>query len=246
MVTKGSELIVVSETSSTNEWISQRFDSLQHGSAVMAYYQTAGKGQVANSWESERGKNVLLSVLLEPVKIPIDRQFLLSELIALSVLDVLHNQLKLAVCIKWPNDIYVGDKKIAGLLIENSVSATIMCKSVIGIGLNVNQTAFVSDAPNPVSMRQLTNREFNLPQLALSLCHRIKERYAQFDLSQAEGLHADYFRHLYRHVGFHLFQCGDEVFEAEIEAVCLTGHLCLHTKKGDHLVFAFKEVKFVI
>lgn len=147
--------IALEEVSSTNTWLAQHADELLHLTMVTAERQTAGRGQRGNSWESEPGANLTFSLLIRPEGVPARSQFSISEATALAVTDLLAIY-GVKATVKWPNDIYVGDRKICGILIEHAVMGTSIMHSIIGAGLNVNQTRFVSDAPNPVSLLQLT------------------------------------------------------------------------------------------
>ena len=147
-----TRIIHVEETHSTNsllrEWLEQ--EPLSTGSVIVADFQTAGRGQVGNVWESARGKNLTFSLVLYPQALPVNQQFLISQIAALSVKETLDAYTE-GISIKWPNDIYWQDKKICGMLIENDLSGHNLLRSIIGIGINLNQTIFRGDAPNPVS-----------------------------------------------------------------------------------------------
>ena len=248
MVVANSEIshIHLPEVDSTNAWLRNNLTQHRHGFVVSADYQTSGKGQAANKWESERGSNLLFSLLLEPTKIPVEQQFLLSQLISISIVNTLREELGRPVTIKWPNDIYVGDQKLSGILIENTIMDGQLAKSIVGVGLNVNQHLFTSDAPNPVSMYQLRNKTFDCDSLLKNLITKILLEYERFDLNQSSELQATYFKLLYRNKGFHRFKTAEAEFEAEIDSVLPTGPIRLHTKKGEYKLFAFKEVQFVI
>ena len=152
-------IIRLDETNSTNNYLRELLagDALPEGSLVIADFQTAGKGQVGNSWESEARKNLMFSLLLYPDFLPANRQFLISQIASLSVKETLDGYID-SVTVKWPNDIYWKDRKICGMLIENDLSGQHLYCSVIGIGLNINQEVFRSNAPNPVSLTQITGR----------------------------------------------------------------------------------------
>ena len=174
---RGLKFVYLDEVDSTNRWL------LEHGGddiVVTAEYQTAGKGQGSHTWESERGANLLFSILIHPVGIKPARQFLLSEVWALSLRDSLGEYVD-GIVIKWPNDIYWFDKKISGTLIETHLSGGMVREVVIGTGVNVNQTVFLSDAPNPVSLRQAcgTDREIDRYDLLNKILSRFVENYQQ-------------------------------------------------------------------
>ncbi len=150
------KIIHIDETDSTNRWL--REQGGEEDVVVWADYQTAGKGQGTNSWESERGKNLTFSVLLHPQDIPANKQFSISMLVSLALCEALGQHIG-DLSIKWPNDIYWRNAKIAGILIEHRISGSLIRDSIIGIGLNVNQRHFLSDAPNPVSLWQICEQD---------------------------------------------------------------------------------------
>ena len=154
------QIIRLAETDSTNNYLREQCakDRLPEGSLVIADFQTAGKGQVGNSWESEAGKNLMFSILLYPDFLPANRQFLISQIASLSVKETLDEYTD-SVTVKWPNDIYWKDRKICGMLIENDLSGHNLYCSIIGIGINLNQAVFRGDAPNPVSLFQIIGKE---------------------------------------------------------------------------------------
>ena len=242
------KIIHIDETDSTNQWIKvhKRDGSLQAKRAsssafcVLSEYQTAGRGCGTNTWESERGKNLLFSMLIHPTDIPASRQFLVSMVMANSIAKVVSKYVK-NVSIKWPNDIYVGDRKICGILIENHLQGGIINDSILGVGLNVNQLRFVSDAPNPVSLANLTGREFDREML-------LQQLLASFDAEWAaiEGVRSRYLEQLYRRTGFYRYRDTRGEFFAELVTVEEDGHLVLRNIDGDDHRYAFKEVTFII
>ena len=216
---------------------------------VKADYQTAGRGQGSNTWESEDGKNLLFSLMVRPHTVPVASQFVLSMTMAVALKEALDGYAE-GFELKWPNDIYYGDRKLAGMLIEHSLTSTKISQTIIGIGLNVNQQKFISDAPNPVSLSQITGREHDLTELLHAICNRIEE-YTAFDGYDAEAfaaLHSRYMEHLYRHDGaMHPFALpGGEQIEASIADVHRDGILTLRHADGTMHDYAFKEVAFVI
>jgi len=158
----GNTIVRLQETESTNNYANTqiRENVVLEGTVFLAYEQTAGRGQLSNFWESEAGKNLTFSLVLYPDFLEIRRQFMLSKVVTLGIYTALHkyvDQLK----IKWPNDIYAGNRKLGGILIENSIMYGLLKSSVVGIGLNVNQSVFHSTAPNPVSLQILTNQHYD-------------------------------------------------------------------------------------
>lgn len=237
------------ELVSTITWMHDELktNTLSHGYCVYTDFQTGGRGQGKNSWESERAQNVMFSLLLRPEKIGALQQFFISEMVALAISEVLEKYLKTNVHIKWPNDIYVDDRKICGILIENKLSGNHIASCIIGAGINVNQKKFLSDAPNPVSMFQLAGQTFDRDVILDEMVSLILDKYESFLPENPEMLQKQYFEKLYRNAGFFTFKSKEgEPFEAEIHAVLPTGHLVLKEKNGQLRTFAFKEVQFVI
>lgn len=230
------------QTHSTNVllWEMIREKSLPEGFVVQTDFQTAGKGQIGNSWESEAGRNLLFSMVLYPQRVTVDNQFLLSQLVSLGIKKALDEYTD-GITVKWPNDIYWNDKKLVGILIENSLQGTKIKSSVIGIGLNVNQKVFVSNAPNPVSLLQITGKRQNRKLLLGKICRNIMELYAELNLSEIRTAYAEA---LYRKDGFHTYSTETETFQARIISVHSDGQLELETKLGERKGFYFKEVRF--
>jgi len=233
------QIIHIDETDSTNRWLTTQGDSTPaENKVVWADYQTAGRGCGTNRWESERGKNLLFSMLIHPIDLPANRQFHISMAVSLAICEALGQHIG-ALSIKWPNDIYWKNAKICGILIENTLQGDCIKDSVIGVGLNVNQRRFLSDAPNPVSLWQICGREFDREQLlhdilnALDhhLYHDVKEQYCSL---------------LYRRHGYHPYVDDESAFMAEIVDVEDDGHLLLRDDSGLLRRYAFKEVQFVI
>ena len=207
---------------------------------VLADYQTAGRGCGTNKWESERGKNLLFSMLIHPADLPANRQFLVSMVMANSITKVVSKYVK-NVSIKWPNDIYVGDRKLCGMLIENRLQGSTIKDSIIGVGLNVNQLRFVSDAPNPVSLANLTGREFDRDQLLQELLQAFDEEWEDIN-----GVRSRYLEQLYRRTGSYRYRDSSGEFLAELVTVEEDGHLVLRNIDGYSHKYAFKEVQFII
>jgi BirA family biotin operon repressor/biotin-[acetyl-CoA-carboxylase] ligase len=232
------------EVGSTNTWLRENLASLPHATVVTATNQTAGRGQRGNSWESAPGKNLTFSLLLRPEGFPAANQFYISEAVALGIAGVLQEMLPdRDVAVKWPNDIYVGDKKICGILIENSLMGTDISHSIAGIGINVNQQQFLSDAPNPVSLYQLTECEYPLEPLL----HDVVGNILNLLNEDPEKLHQAYLDTLYRpdKARYRDASTGQE-FDAAIHAIAPNGMLTLRDLADDALrTYAFKEVSLI-
>ena len=206
--------------------------------AVVADYQTAGRGCGTNTWESERGKNLLFSLLIHPAEVPAVKQFRISMAISLAILDTLEQHIG-DVSIKWPNDVYWRNGKLGGILIENRLQGGCIKDCIIGVGLNVNQEQFHSDAPNPVSLKRIHGQETEREQL-------LSDILVRFDEYLTQDLKARYLSRLYRRKGFHPYADKEGAFMAEIIDVEDDGHLLLRDDNGHDRRYAFKEVQFVI
>jgi BirA family biotin operon repressor/biotin-[acetyl-CoA-carboxylase] ligase len=234
------EIIHIGETDSTNQWLKDHTEG-QTPCVVVADFQTAGRGCGTNTWESEQGKNLLFSVMLHPENLPANKQFQISMAISLAIVDAV-GQLVGDLSIKWPNDIYWRNGKLAGILIENRLQGTLIKDSIIGVGLNVNQREFKSKAPNPVSLWQITGQETDREQLLQDILERLERYMAPSNLPNGEA----YRKKLYRRKGFHPYTDKDGAFMAEIAGVEADGHLLLIDDNGQQRRYAFKEVTFII
>ncbi len=232
---------------STNAVLSDMPDA-EAATVIAARSQTAGRGQRGASWEAQPGANLTFSQLFRPSSMHAARQFELSMLISLAVADTIDNVLKLANCdkrakIKWPNDIYVDDYKISGILIENKLSGACIDRSIAGIGLNVNQRVFLSDAPNPISLINIIGTETALEPLLETLAGRLADYVDNYN-GDAAALKQRYMQRLYRGDGHeYTFMRPDGTqFRAAITDVETDG--TLHLSDGN--AYAFKEVAYKI
>ena len=216
------------------------------GDIILAQCQTAGRGQRGHTWESREGENLTFSLLLEPQFLSPSEQFLISECVALGVCDALLHY-GIEAQIKWTNDIYIGNRKLAGILIEHKLQGSALARTVAGIGLNVNQKAFSDDLPNPISMAQTTGREFDREEVLQTVATSLMARYEQLREGGARELQADYHQRLYRLGQEHCYALPDgSRFRGIIRGVEPTGALRIENERGEQLSFLFKEVEFVI
>ena len=241
------KIIRLVETDSTNNYLREQSAKarLPEGSLVIADFQTAGKGQVGNSWESEAGKNLMFSILLYPDFLPANRQFLISQMASLSVKETLEKYTD-SVTVKWPNDIYWKDRKICGMLIENDLSGQYLYCSVVGIGLNINQEIFRSDAPNPVSLTQITGKTYDREDVLACFLRIFFNYYFLLLQEKEEEIRAAYMAALYHGDGYYFYIDENGSFEARIHAIEPTGHLILQLRDGERRRYAFKEVTTVV
>ena len=240
--------IHLNETHSTNSYLRElimREKEQPEGTVVITDYQTAGRGQKGNSWESERGKNLTFSILLHPNHIPPGKQFILSQLISIAIVGVLKKYDR-HFTIKWPNDIYWKEKKIAGMLIEVDLTGSSLSNAIIGIGININQRHFKSDAPNPISLTQITGKEHNLSELLEKILDSIVDEYNKYTPDNEEEIRQKYMALLFRNKGVYPYLYGEEIFNASIEGIEPNGQLILKKENGSIHTFAFKEISFVI
>ena len=218
-----------------------------HGDVVVALEQTAGRGQRGNKWDSAAGQNLTLSLIWKPDFLPAKEQFLLSEAVALALVDTLA-QYKVEATIKWTNDIYVGDDKVCGVLIEHDLGTEgKLARTIVGIGLNINQKEFAEWVPNPTSLALLTGSEHNINEVFEKLYDSLEARYEMLK-SEPEKLQSDYHSHLYRLASEHTYKLpSGEEFVATLEGVKPSGELALrHKADGQLCHYLFKEVEFVI
>lgn len=236
------------ELISTNTELSRLISlDLEEFSVVITDFQTSGRGQMGASWESERGANLLFSKLFYPHFIAIKDFFLLSQFSSLAILDFLNHYFPSSdFSIKWPNDIYYADKKIAGILIENSIQGSFISSSIIGIGLNVNQLHFHSDAPNPISLSAITGVHYTLSSLFTDLNHFLHLRYQQLLSGDFTTIRSDYQKHLYRYNQLYLYEDNSGQFQAVLDSVANDGKLNLRLTSGEIRSYYFKEVRFLI
>lgn len=240
------DIIVLNEVDSTNNYAKQLIsDKLEDATVVLAYYQNNGKGQQGNYWESEAKKNLLCSLILFPSGLEAARQFLISKVVSLALLKVLSNKVE-HVSIKWPNDIYIGTKKIAGILIENTIKGSVIESTIIGVGLNINQEVFVSNAPNPISLFQLTKRYYEVQNVLNEFISSFELLWEELETGGSWDIEKCYYSNLFRRNEWSLYQKDGEEFEARIVGVGDFGQLKLENKSGEIKEFMFKEVEFVL
>ena len=240
----------VKEVPSTNTYLSQlcKESKAKEFYTVITNNQTAGRGQRGNSWESENGKNLTFSTVVFPTALAAKEQFYLSMTVAFAIVDALRDYTD-GFSIKWPNDIYWNDKKIAGILIENELEGPYVTQSIIGIGLNVNQEEFHSPAPNPVSLFQIIGTSIDREELFNKIIRGIMGGYIFLDTAYTEAvphIRTLYKKSLYRKKGFYPYRDANGEFMAEFHDVESSGHLVLKDEQGVLRSYAFKEVEFIL
>ena len=243
-------LIHINETNSTNNYLQslcseQKVEEL---TVVVADFQTSGRGQRGNSWESDPGKNLLFSTVIFPEFLEARRQFLISQVISLAIKEELDTYTT-DISIKWPNDIYWKEKKICGMLIENDLMGRNISQSIVGIGININQEEFHSSAPNPVSLRQITQKETDRMEVLNSVLEHIINLYSRIENRETDiitKIQEYYLKAQYRKEGYHPYCDAKGEFTAKLIRVEPDGHLILKDKNGSLRKYTFKEVKYIL
>ncbi len=239
----GQPFTILSSVDSTNNYAMGQVQAglARHGAAWFAHEQTAGKGQRNKRWLTNPSENILLSVVLQPFTLTASEQFLLSATVALATHDFYKNYAGDETTIKWPNDLYWRDRKAGGILIENNFRGSEWTFAIAGIGININQTRFDPLLPNPVSLKQITGRDFNVIQLARELCKKLEERYQQMLSLNTESLLKQYEAVMYKRGENANLRKDGKVFQAMIRGVSPSGGLIAGENQYD-----FNEIEWVL
>ena len=240
----GKTVLWYDEIDSTNNLATTLLSKgCDEGVVITADFQTKGRGQQTNSWESEPTKNLMFTVVFKPNFLKVEDQFLLSKAVSLGVVDffALHG---LNAKIKWPNDIYIGDKKITGILIEHNIMGSTISDSIAGVGININQRLFVSNAPNPTSVVIESGKELNIEQALKEVLTCIEKRYIYLSNGHVKDIESSYFDNLYRLNQFYPYKRNGKIFKAKIVGIKNTGELVLEDESGKQQHYAFKEISF--
>ena len=242
----GHAFIELQSVDSTNNYAMARaaLGEAAHGTLYFANDQWAGKGQRGRTWTSQAGENIILSAVLEPVALAPSQTFALSACVALACHDLLgHYAGSERTRIKWPNDLYWGDRKAGGILIENSFRGDRWAFAIAGIGININQTDFPDTIRNPVSLRQITGRSYSAIQLARELGDYLDRRYRELETGAAP-LIAEYNSRLYRLGQQVRLRKDNAVFDTTIGGVSALGQLL--TRDVLEREFSFGEVEWIL
>ncbi len=242
-----TKIIFLNEVESTNNYANGLVlsDAADEGTVVMTRFQKKGKGQQGNGWESEAGKNLLATIILYPKFLPAGKQFYISKIISLAIAGILADEVE-NVSIKWPNDIYIGHKKVAGILIENSIKGVTLFSSIVGIGLNLNQERFASGALNPIALKQITGKGYEPESILKKITNSFFKWYEKLKAGDYNEIGSAYMTQLFRNGEWSLYRKKGVVFEARIVGIGEFGQLQLEDRKGKISTFMFKEVEFVI
>ncbi|MGV8877637.1 MAG: biotin--[acetyl-CoA-carboxylase] ligase [Sphingobacteriaceae bacterium] len=239
--------MIIPKIDSTNSFLKQSLSNstpLQEGTVIMAETQFAGRGQQQQVWHAEPNMNLTISILLNPVFLSVKKQFDLTCAISVAITIVLEKMLGKNVQIKWPNDIYFRDQKLGGVLIENTIQGAQIKNTIIGIGINVNQVSFPEIIPNPVSIKQILQQDYDLKTLLYQLCASIELYYLHLKAGNADMIKAEYLQKLYRIGELHRFEVNNEVILGVILGVNPEGWLKIRSNNALR-EYDIKQIKFL-
>jgi len=239
-------ILHLTETDSTNSYLKKigEIRPIEEFTTVLTDFQRFGHGQEGNSWESENSKNLLFSLILYPDFCKANQQFYLSQLISLAVKDTLEQYVS-DISIKWPNDIYWKKKKICGILIENNLYGPRISQSIVGIGININQETFRSNAVNPISLYQITGKVYDRESILIEFLMRAKEYYNIFKDNGLDLISQRYSEALYRKDGYHPYRDKNGEFMAKITCILPSGTFVLTDEEGIERHYEFQEVTYL-
>ncbi len=243
----GRNFLDLPSVNSTNEYALNLLSKSKppEGTVISTQNQYAGRGQIGSSWESEPDKNVAVSIILYPSFVSVSRQFLLNQCVSLAVFDLVEKYFPGKTAIKWPNDIYINEKKVAGILIQNAVAGTAIRHAIVGIGININQAFFTTSAPNATSFCTELGEESDVGKIVTELCHCLESRYLKLKAGNLVPLQNDYLQALYLYKTENLFQRPDgRIFSGIISGVAESGQLLVEIA-GKTESFGLKEIKFL-
>lgn len=246
MIPIGEPFIVLPTADSTNIYAMQQVHArlARHGTTYFALKQTAGKGQRGRSWETEPGQNIIMSVVIDPHPLNPTQQFQLSCIISLGCYDFFNEFAGAKTSIKWPNDLYWNDRKAGGILIENIIAGNVWKHAITGIGININQTIFDQRLPNPISLKAITGKTFDVRQMAKSLCHKLQKRFGQLHEEEFETILGEYNNHLFGKNKEVKLKKGNRVFNCTVRKVNSSGQLVVVS--GIEETLDFGEVEWMI
>ena len=240
----GKNILTYSKLDSTNNYASQllRQSVISEGDVVVALDQTEGRGQRGNTWITEPGKNLTFSIVFTPKFLSPKQQFYLNKAVSLAIVDLLNDVLAINTCVKWPNDIYVGNDKICGILIESGISEHFITSSVVGIGLNVNQSVF-EGLNNTTSIKNLIGKEVELENLLKLLLINLERNYLKLK-QNCKSFDREYLSHLKGYQEVNSFLVNKKRVEGFILGVNKIGQLEVAIE-NEKMVFNFKEIVFL-
>ena len=244
----GQNFVLLKEVDSTNNYLKQltsNYKPLPEGTVIMAENQYAGRGQQQNGWFAEAGKNLTISILLKPSFLKITEQFDLVRAVSLGVFDAFEPLLGPALKIKWPNDIYCGERKLGGMLIENMIQGGQIKNAIAGIGLNINQDIFPDWVPNAISLKQILHADYDLKTLLSEICRHVEGWYLKLKAGKISDVRDSYLSRLYWLNEPRAFKAKGDVFTGTIKSVRDNGLLVVDNNKQAEQEFSLKEIEFI-
>jgi BirA family biotin operon repressor/biotin-[acetyl-CoA-carboxylase] ligase len=244
----GQNFVLLKEVDSTNNFLKELVSNSKpviEGTVIMAENQYAGRGQQQNGWFAEPGKNLTFSILLKPHFLAVTEQFDLVRAVSMGVFDALEPLLGADLKIKWPNDIYYQDRKLGGMLIENMIQGGQIKNAIIGIGLNINQENFAPGLANPVSVKQILQKDYDLRRILSDICRHIEAWYLKLKAGKIADVRNSYLSRLYWLNEEKTFRIKNELITGTIINVCYNGLLVVQNNIGEELEFSLKEIEFV-
>ena len=244
----GHTMLELDSVGSTNNYAMHLLEKqkVEEGTVVITKFQSKGRGQEDNQWISDRGLNLLFSVILYPGFLPASEQFIINKILSLAILDFIrHISKSNNTLIKWPNDVYIGHKKVAGILVQNSIQGNRIEHTIAGLGVNINQENFPVFDPPATSLKLEFGKQYQLKSCSGILFKKIALRYHQLKSGARETIHWDYLHALYRFNSWHNYKVGKRVFLARIIGVNEFGKLVLEEKNGNGLECDIKGIRFM-
>lgn len=241
-----TNFIHLEQVSSTNDYAAELIKSRRanHLMSIRTDFQSAGKGQKGSSWESEKGKNLLVTIILLPEKLEAARAFYISTVTALAITDPFLPEIP-ELHIKWPNDIYFRFRKLGGILIENTIGDNKVFSSLVGIGLNINQTNFPAQLPNPVSLALITGKEWQIDFVFRQIYESFVSRFSMLEKGMLSELMQDYHSRLLGYNKVLHYKTADRCFDARLISVLESGEIVLEHSDGTREKYGFKEVSLL-
>ena len=242
----GKPFIELLEVGSTNNYaMAQVQASLAvHGTAWFAHKQTLGKGQRGKTWLSKEKENIILSLAINPSPLTVSNQFVISAVTALACTELLQRYTDKDIKIKWPNDVYCADSKAGGILIENIIQGQQWKFSIVGIGININQTDFLADVPNATSLAKVTGKHYNPVVLAKELCSIFEEKWSLIETGNFEEIRKKYQENLYKLNEVVKFKFKNAVLSAKVLGVNMQGELILNT--GEEITIPVGHITWLL
>ena len=245
----GRKIIELDTVDSTNNYSLSLLEQgkIDEGTVIFARSQSAGQGLNGNSWESEKNKNIIISIIIYPEFLPLTHHFMLNIFSSLAIHDFINNKIPgQRTFIKWPNDVYIDQKKVAGILIKNAIRGDGFQYSIIGLGININQLEFKSAAPNPVSLRKLTHIRYDLKESLDELCKILDQRYKELKNRNFKKLTDDYHKNLLFINVLRNYLINDKLVKGKILGIAVDGKLVLEIEGGKLLYCDMKEIAYIL